>query len=291
MMRHTEYNEYRSGRQAVFKFLAENPYHTFSSIKKKLRKETNFGDLKNQTIRNYMSEWRNSYSNSGGVPKLHQGFGVLKSEFDAGLWEAAPSFGWHVSRNKNHERLWRESSISLGWHRNGTVVFRFKGFRPKGHLLNVFVHAFWKVLLSTGKSEREVLDYLYTLFKERYSTRGFHSTYESWQPLPKLRVRDFEKSHGITIRLGDGSHPTSLEVEQREPFWFSKIEKLVDRLGVEIESHFALIKSWQEESVENKRVLYELYLILKKQQENFNQLTSRFFEFLQRLEKEDDSSD
>lgn len=290
MIRHTEYNKYRSGRQAVFKFLDENPYYTFASMKKKLRKETNFGSLKDQTIRNYMSEWRNSYSSSGVVPRLHRGFGILESGFDVSLWEGAPSFGWHVSRNKNRERLWRESRVSLGWHRNGTVVFRFKGFRPRGHLLSVFVHAFSKVLLSTGKSEREVLHYLHALFKERYSTRGFHSIYEGWQPLPKIKVTDFEKSHGITIKLGDGSHPTSLEVEQKEPFWFSKIEKIVDRLGVEIDSHLALIKSWHEESVESKRVLYELYLILKQQQENFNKLTSRFFEFLQRLEKENDSS-
>ena len=69
-MRSTEYNEYSSGRKAVFKFLAENPHHTFRTIKKKLRKETKFGGLKDQTIRNYMSEWRNSYSNSGGVPNM-----------------------------------------------------------------------------------------------------------------------------------------------------------------------------------------------------------------------------
>ena len=289
-MRSTEYNEYSSGRKAVFKFLAENPNHTFKTIKKKLCKETKFGGLKDQTIRNYMSEWRNSHSNSGVVPKLHRGFGVLESGFDASLWEEAPFFSWRVSRNKNRERLWHESGVSLGWHRNGTLVFRFKGFRPQGHLLGVFVRAFLDVIMSSNKSEHEVVNYLHLLFKEKYRTRGFHSTYETGQPLPKTKVTDFEKSHGITIRLGDGSHPTSLEVEQREPFWFSKIEKIVDRLGVEIESHFALIKSWQEESVENKRVLYDLYLILKNQQENFNQLTSRFFEFLQRLEKEDDSS-
>jgi len=259
-------------------------------MKKKLRKKTQFGGLKDQTIRNYMSEWRNSYSISGVVPRLHRGFGILESGFDAGLWEGAPSFGWRVSRNKNRERLWRESSVSLGWHRNGTIVFRFKGFKPQGHLLGIFVRAFLDVFTSSGKSEHKVIDYLHLLFKEKYRTRELHSTYETGQPLPKTKVANFEKSHGITIKLGDGSHPTSLEVEQREPFWFSEIEKIVDRLGVEIERHLALIKAWQEESVENRRVLYDLHLSLKQQQKDFNQLTAGFFEFLRRLEKEDDSS-
>lgn len=290
LTRHNQYNEYNSGRQTVFKFLAENPHHTFASLRKKLCKETVFGGLKDQTIRNYLSEWRQSYSCFGMVPRLHRGFGVLESGFDVSLWEMAPCLGWRVSRNKNRERLCKESGVSLGWHRNGTVVFRFKGFRPEGHLLGAFVHAFWRVLLSTGKDECEVFDYLHGLFKERYSTRGFHSVYETWQLLPKLTVKDFEKSHGMTIKLGDGSHPTSLEVEQKEPFWFSKIENVVDQLGVEIEGHLALIESWHEESVENKRTLNELCKILKQQQENVNRLMSRLFEFLHQLEKGDISN-
>lgn len=284
-MRYTEYNEYRSGRRAVFKFLDENPYHTFASMKKKLRKETNFGGLKDQTIRNYMSEWRNSYSIFGAVPRLHRGFGVLESGFDIGLWEGAPSFGWLVSRNKNRERLWHESGVSLGWHRNGTVVFRFKGFRPQGHLLGVFVRAFLDVIMSSGKSEHEVVNYLHLLFKEKYRTRGFHSTYETGQPLPKTKVTDFEKSHGLTIKLGDGSHITSIEVEQTEPFWFSKIKSIIDQLGVQIESHVALIKSWKEESEENRRTLHATYRILKQQAEDFAHLMSRLFKFLDRQEK------
>ena len=285
MSSYTEYDEYRSGRQTVFKFLAENPHHTFASLKKKLYHETVFYSLKDQTIRNYMSTWRRLYSRSGVVPRLHRGFGVLETGFDADLWEVAPSFGWRISRNRNRERLWSESGISLGWHRNGTVVFRFKDFRPQGHLLGVFVRAFWRVLLSTGKGEREVFACLDMLFKERYSHRGFHSVYETWQHLPKLTVKDFKRSHGITIKLADGSHPTALEVEQVEPFWFPKIEKVLDRLGAEIESHLALIKSWREESAQNKQTLRKMCQILNRQQENIDKLTSRLFEFLQQMEK------
>jgi len=282
---YTHYGEYPSGRQAVFRFLYENPYHTLGSLKKMLREKTDFVDLKDQTIRNYMTQYRRLYSCSGVVPRLHRGFGVLKSEFDGGLWEVAPCFGWRVSRNRNRERLWSQSGITLGWHRNGTVVFRFKGFRPQGHLLTAFIHAFWKMFLSSGKAQHEVFNYLETLFKERYSQKGFDFVYETWRPLPKLTVKDFHKSYGITIKLGDGSHPTALEVEQREPFWFSKIEKIVDQLGVEIKNHLALIKSWREESVESKKALKELCQTLKQQQKNFDRFMFRLFEFFQRMEE------
>ena len=213
-MKNTEYKEYRSGRQAVFDFLSENSHLSFGSIKQKLAKHTAFGHLQNQTIRNYMSEWRNQYSKNGMVPKLHRGFGILESGFDIDLWEKAPIFGWQISLNRNRERLRSKWDISLGWHRNGTVIFRFKGYRPEGHLLTVFVQSFIDVIVSSGKNETEAVNLLQTLFKKKYRTSSFHSTIETGQVLPKTKINDFKKSHGIVIKLGDGSHPTSVEVEQ-----------------------------------------------------------------------------
>lgn len=222
---YTHYGEYTRGRQAVFKLLDENPLLSFAALRQKLRKANI--TLKNQTIRNYMSQWR-LYSRKGAVPRFHFGLGQLKSTFDACLWEAAPFYGWKVSRNKNRERLWFESNITLGWHRNGTVVFRFRGFKPQGHLLGVFSHAFWRVLLSTWKTEREAADCLQALFKERYRQITRHSTYETGQPLPRTIIRDRENSHGEIIKLGDGSDPTRVEIEEREPFWLSKLDETMD---------------------------------------------------------------
>ena len=285
----TDYNGYRSGRQAVFNFLSENKYLTFSTLKQKLVENTSFGILKDQTIRNYMSEWHSKYSKSGMVPNLHRGFGVLDSGFDISLWDKAPEFGWRISHNKNQERLYSESEVSLGWHRNGTVVFRFKGFRPEGHLLNAFVRSYLNTIISTGLSESEAVNYLHVLFKKKYRPSGFHSTYETGQFLPKTKIKDFKKSHGIIINLGDGSHPTSIEVEQTVPFWFSKIEQVIDKLGVQIDSHLALVDSWHEESVENKQVLQELHQNLKLQNFFIKQLTSMLPDIFCQLQKGDQS--
>jgi len=38
----------------------------------------------------------------------------------------------------------------------------------------------------------EVFDYLEALFKEQYVQTGFHSVYETWHPLPKLTIKDFQ---------------------------------------------------------------------------------------------------
>lgn len=283
-MKNNEYKEYKSGRQAVFDFLSENKYLSFGSIRQKLVKHTAFGDLKDQTIRNYMSAWNIQYSKLGKVPKFHRGLGILESGFDDGLWDKAPNFNWQISHNRNRERLRSKCGISLGWHRNGTVVFRFKGFRPQGHLLTAFIQSFLDVVIASGLNEIEAINYLQALFKEYYRTISFHSTIETGQILPKTKINDFKKSHGIIIKLGDGSHPTAVEIEQTEPFWFNKIEEIIDNLGIQIDSHLNLIKLWREESVENKRALTELIQSLKLNC-TITKLASKLFDFFHQIEK------
>lgn len=266
----TQYDEYSSGRDAVFKFMDQNPKATLRSMIEFLCKKTLFGDLKHQTIKNYMSQWRYEYSRNGRVPRLHFGLGRLDSGFDAGLWESAPCYGWKISRNKNRERLWFESGITLCWHGNGSVVFRFKGSMRQGYLLAVFVHAFFGVHLSTGKSEREVVDFLQAIFKERYHQIARHLTYETGQPLPGT-VIDRRSSHGELIKLGDGSHPTKVEIEETdmEPLWArtslaklssvtenlaGTVEKLDGSLARNWDSHLKLVKTLTTESEKRQEV-------------------------------------
>jgi hypothetical protein len=152
-------------------------------------------------------------------------------------------------------------------------------------LLTAFVQSFLDVIIASELKEAEAVNYLHALFKGIYRTSSFHSTIETRQVLPKTKIKDFKKSHGIEIKLGDGSHPTSVEIEQTEPFWFNKIEEVIDKLGTQIDSHLALIKLWRKESVENKRALTELHQNLKLQNSTLTQLTSKLFDFFHRLEK------
>lgn len=246
MVDYTQYDEYtHSGRRAVDQILNENPHLSFAGVKKKLH-EKNI-KLENQTVRNYMSRWR-LYSRNGVVPSLHFGLGRLDSGFDVGLWNAAPTFGqWKESRNKNRCRRLFKSGVWLDWHRNGTILFRFRGSMPGGYLLGVFSQAFWDILKFSGKSQAEITEYLRALFKERYRQIKRHSTYETGQPLPKTII-DRKKSHGEIIKLGDGSHPTSLEIEETEPFWVSGLKDAVRQFGENMKSHLDLVRALKEES-------------------------------------------
>lgn len=202
---------------------------------------------------------------------LHFGLGRLDSGFDIGLWESAPCYGWKISRNKNCERLWFESGVTLCWHHNGTVLFRFKGSKRQGHLLGIFVRAFFGVHLSSGKSEREVVDFLQALFKERYHQIGRHSTYETGQLLPGT-VIDRRRSHGEVIKLGDGSDPTKVEIEETvmEPLWakasLDKLSLATEKLAGTVErvdgslaknwdSHLKLVKTLMTESEKRQEAM------------------------------------
>jgi hypothetical protein len=251
-----------SGRRKVEKLLDENPYLSTQDIDQKLHGSGT--KLAYQTIKNYASNWR-QYSRNGAVPRLHSGFGVLESGFDAGLWEAGPAYGWRVSENKNRERLWFENGVTVGWHRSGMVVFRFKGSRPRGHILGVFSHAFWQVLLSTGRSERELSDFLKVLFEEKYR-ETHHYVFETERPQPRMKIDHFENRYGLTIKLGDGSHPTSLEVEEKEPPWLSRFEGAVGSFGYNIRTHMKVLKSIAKGVKSDKEIKKRILEALERQE-------------------------
>jgi len=261
------YNHYvdytRSGRKAVFELLNGNSYLSFAMLMKKLH-EKNIR-LTDQTLRNYMSQWR-LYSKNGGVPRLHFGLGRLDSGFDAGLWESAPTFGWKESRNKNRCRRLFKSGVWLDWHRNGTIVFRFRGSLPEGYLLGVFSQAFWNIMKFSGKPEVEITEYLRALFKERYHQVSRHSVYETGVPLPK-KIIDRKKSHGEVIKLGDGSHPTSVEIEETEPFWASELKEAAVHMSKNLKSHVEVMRV-------TKEVVQELKSESLKRQEALKRITS-----------------
>jgi len=260
----TQYEEYtRSGRKAVEHFLNENPHLNFHTLKQKLHQaNVTLGD---QTIRNYMTNWR-LYSRNGVVPRLHRGLGRLNSGFAAALWETAPSFGWSVSKNKNHHRCFFRSGVYLDWHRNGTILFRFKGSITRGFLLGVFSQAFWDLLRFSGRPEPELSEYLKALFSERYGQIQRDVTYETGQPLPRT-VIDRKRGYGEIIKLGDGSHPTSLEIEETTPFWVSEFKEVGAFFGENMKKHVEVVAQFGEESKKREealeRVLRPMFLLLK----------------------------
>jgi hypothetical protein len=264
MDNYTQYVEYtRSGRKAIEHFLNENPYLSFAALRKKLH-EKNIC-LKDQTIRNYISNWR-VYSKNGRVPMHHGHRGFLESGFGVGLWDVALCYGWRVSRNRNRERWRCVDGVSFGWSRNGKVDVRFKGPLPRAYLLGAFSRAFWNVLRSSGKPEGESADYLKALFEGKFRLVERTITVETGQPLPKVTI-DRKRSHGEIIKLGDGSHPTSVEIEETEPFWASELKEAAIHISKNLKSHVEVMRV-------TKEVVQELKSESLKRQEALKRITS-----------------
>jgi len=60
--------------------------------------------------------------------------------------------------------------------------------------------------------------------------KGAHYAFPVGQRLPKLTIDSFQKSNGVIIKVGDVSHPDSLEVIAVYPDWAERNERLFDRL-------------------------------------------------------------
>ena len=66
--------------------------------------------------------------------------------------------------------------------------------------------------------------------------RGAHYVFDSGHPLPKMTIDAFSKSKGITIKIGDKSHPKAVEVIAAYPDWAERNEYLLE----EIKTWFSL---------------------------------------------------
>jgi hypothetical protein len=60
---------------------------------------------------------------------------------------------------------------------------------------------------------------------------GEHYVFETGRPLPKKTINNFKKSRGLTIKIGDKSHPKAVEVISSVPDWAEKFDRFVDRLS------------------------------------------------------------
>jgi hypothetical protein len=61
--------------------------------------------------------------------------------------------------------------------------------------------------------------------------KGAHYVFPVGQRLPKLTIDLFQKSNGIIIKVGDTTHPDSLEVIACYPDWAERNERLFEQLN------------------------------------------------------------
>jgi hypothetical protein len=208
-------------RQRVFALLDENPHLTAKTLCEKL-------GLQYSDYSNYMaklkSEWKSYRLNEQGsnCSSVHAWRGLCRvpTPVDRVL---ALEVGWEHTEAKNRWLLWKDKFGRMMWFENGTVYLYVKSPVNMGRIKQLV----WNGFGDTGLIfDIKILDELASTIRPT----GAHYVFETRQPLPRKTIRYFEKSHGLTIKIGDKSHPTAVEVESRPPDWAEHLSLSLEKV-------------------------------------------------------------
>jgi hypothetical protein len=226
---HNDYGCYDvSLRQRVFRELDQNSLLAPSALRSILKL-----DGKNclQLLANYKTQWRHNHRDERGSKcSLHgwRGWCYLSRELGA----AAPSVtrtkavdvGWVRSRARNRWLLWKDCLGRLQWFETGRVNLYVRKPANLGRAYQLICNGFsFTGLITDIKVLEQVLSTV------RF--KGAHYVFPIGQRLPKLTVDLFQKSNGIVIKVGDNTHPDSLEVLATYPDWAERNERLLEQLN------------------------------------------------------------
>ncbi len=201
-------------KRQVWAKLEENPLLSPKELAKLL-------DLPYKQYRNYItkerSNWKYYHENERGSRCSNFHCYKAKVRLDRGLSDALRAklcfgvaggfvgFGWRLSRSRNRFLEWRGRCGRVVWFETGSVRLFVKKPGNLGKAKQLFSDAFINTgLLTDIKVFSSVLD--------RVSPKSCHFPYETSQRLPYVVINDFAESHGISIKVGDRSHPNAIEV-------------------------------------------------------------------------------
>lgn len=138
--------------------------------------------------------------------------------------DRAVEVGWLVSSARNRWLLWRDRLGRLQWFETGRVNVYVRSPASLGRAYQLVCNGFsFTGLITDIKVLEAVLKGL------RF--KGAHYVFKVGQRLPRLTIDLFQKSSGIVIKVGDRSHPDSLEVIASYPDWAEKNERLFVQLS------------------------------------------------------------
>ena len=219
-----DYDSYsESVRQCVFRELDKNPLLTPSALRSIFKL-----DNKNclQVLANYKTQWRHNYRNERGSKcSLHgwRGWCYLPNGV-GGIRTHAAEVGWKLSRARNRWLLWKDRLGRLQWFETGRVNLYVRKPANLGRAYQLICNAFsFTGLITDIRILEEVLSSV------RF--KGAHYVFSVGQRLPKLTIDLFQKSNGIIIKVGDTTHPDSLEVIAMYPDWVERNERLFEQLN------------------------------------------------------------
>jgi hypothetical protein len=215
----SENSEPKNIRQRVFALLKENPLFSSKNICKNL--DLSYAQY-GAYINNLKSQWKTNCENEQGsnCSSVHAWHGLCRvpTHLDRVL---ALEVSWETTEAKNRWLLWKDKLGRLMWFENGTVYLYVKSPVNLGKIKQLV----WNGFGSTGLIfDMKILDEVTSTIRPT----GAHYVFETGHPLPRKTIKYFEKSHGLTIKIGDKSHPNAVEVESRTPDW-------AEHLGLSLE--------------------------------------------------------
>ena len=182
-------------------------------------------NLSYKTYRNYLtkerSEWKYYHENErGSNPSSSHNCKYLGLIREGEVERAvAVNKGWELSRARNRFLVFRDPARlgRISWFETGLLVLNVRPVANEGKAKQLFCNGFFQTGLI---SDVNVLDACVS----RVHVHSGHTPFPTSQRLPKTTITAFADSHGITIKLGDRSHPNCVEV-----LW--EVQREVEKVG------------------------------------------------------------
>jgi len=220
-----DYDSYsESIRQRVFRELDKNAILTPSQLCGILQIDRKHW---NQIIANYKTNWRHNHRNERGSKcSLHgwRGWCYLPTNVHTGMRTTAVDVGWVRSKARNRWLLWKDRLGRLQWFETGRVNLYVRKPANLGKAYQLICNGFsFTGLITDIKVLEQVLSTV------RF--KGAHYVFSVGQRLPKLTIDLFAKSNGVIIKVGDVTHPDSLEIIATYPDWAERNERMFEQLN------------------------------------------------------------
>jgi hypothetical protein len=207
-------------RQSVFGLLEKNPLLTAKNLCKLL--DLSYGRYQ-AYVNRLKHEWKSNRENEQGSKcSIHawRGWCHVPSGLDR---MKALDEGWIGSRARNRWLLWKDKLGRLQWFETGRVNLYVRKPANLGRAYQLICNGFSFTGLVMDIKVLEAI-----LKGVRF--KGAHYVFSVGQRLPKLTVDLFQKSSGVVIKVGDVSHPDSLEVLVSYPDWAERNERLFEQI-------------------------------------------------------------
>ena len=134
--------------------------------------------------------------------------------------------GWIKYKARNRLIYFKDRLGRLKLFETGRINLWVRKPVTLGRAWQLICNGFVYTGIFTDLKELEVILNGYR-WKGGIKQKSAHYVFETKHPLPKLTIDFINKSNGIIIKVGDRTHPTSVEVIASYPNWGERNERML----------------------------------------------------------------